>query len=391
MASVYVARLRGAEGFQRAMAIKVLRREFANDRTYQAMFVDEARIAAQLTHPNVVHVYELGRDEGDLYLAMELLLGRSLKDIWAECRARGLRLRGDVVAWLGARVAEALHHAHELSDIDGTPQRLVHRDVNPANVFVTFDGHVKLLDFGLVHGKDRLSKTETGIIKGKVAYMSPEQTLGSVVDRRSDIFSLGATIWELSTDRRLFVGETDVDTLLRIRDAIVDDPTQFIPGYSSLLWLVLRRALARDPVDRYQAASDLARDLDGVARAEGSILQAATMGEILFNLFGAEREREIAWVKEMAQSPQPDSQRMLMPATPSPQARSAPIRSPYLVETAPPILTTRAVAIADSRPEPSTALRGRLRRRALVRAAGIAVIAMITLSLTVVVTLWASH
>lgn len=288
MAVVHKARLYGEAGFEKTVALKILLPRLGSDPTYQKMFLDEARIVARLDHPNLVEVYDLGKDGDDLYMAMELVVGRSLAEIRDVCNAKGVRIRGDLVAWIGARVSEGLHHAHEMKDpATGAPQSLVHRDVNPSNILITFDGQVKLIDFGLVHATDRLSKTSTGIVKGKLAYLSPEQTMGRVVDRRSDLFSLGVTLWELSADRRLFKEEVDEETVRRVRDAIVEDPTTFIPDYPSLLWLVLKRALARDPDERYATAADLARDLDGVARVEGSILQAATLADIMRVLFAS--------------------------------------------------------------------------------------------------------
>ena len=338
MAVVHKATLRGEAGFEKTVALKVMQPHFAGDATYEKMFLDEARIVAQLDHPNLIEVYDLGKDGGDLYMAMELVSGRSLAEIWDACRARGVRLRGDVVAWIGARVAEGLHHAHDLTDrASGTPQNLVHRDVNPSNVLITFDGHVKVIDFGLVHATDRLSKTSTGIVKGKIAYLSPEQTVGRTVDRRSDIFSLGVTLWELSADRRLFKQEVDSETVLLIRDAVVDDPTSFVPDFPSLLWLVLKRALAKEPEDRYLTAADFARDLVGVARVEGSIIQAATLASIMRVLFG----------------------------------RGAAARSPYLVPT-------NATAFV-AQPGPSTQEKTLVRRRRWPRALVLAMLVVLAL------------
>lgn len=306
MANVYAARLRGADGFERIIALKMLKGETSHDQKFVTMFIDEARILARLSHPNIVQIYDLGRANDTIFLAMELLFGQSLADVWDECRAQGVRLRGDVVAWIGARVAEALDYAHDARAFDGSPQNLVHRDVNPSNIFVTYDGHIKLIDFGLVKGDDRASKTEFGVVKGKIAYLSPEQLAGKPADRRTDIFSLGATLWEVSADRRLFKRDTDLETLAAIRDAEVPDPTKLIPEYPSLLWLVLRRSLERLPEHRYATARELARDLDGVARAHGSILQASTIGEIMGTLFADERAQEAEWFKR-ATAPEPPS------------------------------------------------------------------------------------
>ena len=319
MANVYLGRLQGPEGFERIVALKMLKGPSASDPTYLDMLVDEARIHARLSHPGIVQVFELGKHEDTLFLAMELLYGQSLADVWEACHARGVRLRGDVVAWIGARVGEALHYAHEARALDGSEQNLVHRDVNPANVVITYDGHVKLIDFGLVKGKGRRSETEFGVVKGKLAYLSPEQVQGSPIDRRSDVFQLGATLWEISTDRRLFKRETDVETVAAIRDAIVPDPTTIFPEYPSLLWLVLRRALEREPEQRYATAAQLARDLDGVARAQGSILQTGTIAEIMSALFAGEREREAAWFKQAMAAQPPEDLATLRPDGPRPR------------------------------------------------------------------------
>ncbi len=379
MASIYLGSLRGAEGFERPVAIKVLRKDVERDKEYRRMFVDEACISAKLAHPNVVQVFELVREDGQLFMAMELLLGRSLLDVWNECRTRDVRLRPDVVAWIGARIAEGLHHAHELRDGAGALQNLVHRDVNPANVFVTYDGHVKVIDFGLVQATDRLSRTATGIVKGKIAYLSPEQTMAGMIDRRSDIFSLGATLWELSANRRLFRDETDVDTVNAIREARIDDPTRFVPDYPSLLWLVLRRALAKDPGDRYATAADFAKDLDGVARADGSILQAAALAEIMSALFADDRTRELSWVTDLTtREHTKEPGELMMPSRPSASARAlvgaAPPRVPYLISVVtavpaaappmlPPILDERTELLEDRK------------RASMVRFVGIGLVA----------------
>jgi serine/threonine-protein kinase len=359
MATVYLGHLRGPKGFARTVAVKMLRPEYAGDPNFVAMFIDEANLVAKLAHPNIVQVYELGEEEGQLFIAMEMLFGESLAAVWAECLSRNARLRGDLIAWIGARVAEGLHHAHELCDADGTRQNLIHRDVNPANVFITYDGHVKLLDFGLVKAVRKVSQTQMGVVKGKLAYLSPEQITGQTLDRRSDIFSLAATLYELSTNQRLFKRDTDEETINAVRDALVPDPTSAVADYPSLLWLVLRRALAREPNDRYPTAQELARDLDGVARAQGSIIQTATLAEIMGELYGKDRVREISLLR--AGSPQTAPARVAPKPSPSDQqevrivsARERRVRSPYLIPTTtePSIIST-VIAPIDSRKQMS--------------------------------------
>ena len=204
MAEVYVARRVEGPGAGEIVAIKMIREQFARSHEFATMFMDEARIVSRLRHPNIIRYYELGTDTQQLFLAMELLFGQSLWSLWEACRARGVRLRYETIAWIGARAAEGLHHAHELRDESGQALDIVHRDVNATNIFVTYDGEIKVIDFGLAKAANRASKTAAGVIKGKVAYMSPEQAVGAPVDRRTDVFALGTTLWELGCDRRLF-------------------------------------------------------------------------------------------------------------------------------------------------------------------------------------------
>ena len=217
---------------------------------------------------------------------MELLFGQSLWSLWDACRARGVRLRYDMIAWIGARVAEGLHYAHELVDEHGAPLDIVHRDVNATNIFVTYDGEIKVIDFGLAKAANRASKTAAGVIKGKVAYMSPEQAVGAPIDRRTDVFALGTTLWELACDRRLFKHSDDVETLRRVHAAEVPDATRIVDGFPPALWRVLERALARDKEQRYRdgrgvrarSRRDLARD--GHRRERGPAAVAKVMREL---------------------------------------------------------------------------------------------------------------
>ncbi len=270
MAEVHVARRVDRSGSGEVVAIKTIREQFARNKEFVTMFMDEAKIVSRLRHPNIVRYHELGTDDGQLFLAMELLFGQSLWSLWEACRARNVRLRYDTIAWIGARVAEGLHYAHELVDENGQPLDIVHRDVNATNIFVTYDGEVKVIDFGLAKAANRASKTAAGVIKGKVAYMSPEQAVGAPIDRRTDVFALGTTLWELSCDRRLFKRSDDVETLRRVHAADVPDPTRLVDGFPPELWRVLQRSLVRDKDRRYRTAADFARDLDALRRARAS-------------------------------------------------------------------------------------------------------------------------
>jgi serine/threonine-protein kinase len=296
MAIVYLGRSSDAE--HPIVALKVIRPEYARDLQFVAMFLDEAKLVSRLAHPSIVKVYEQASQDGQLFIAMELLFGQSLATVWEASEKRGPRLSPEVVAFIGARVAEGLHHAHELKDDAGVPQEVVHRDINPSNIFITYGGQVKIIDFGLAKAVDRLTSTMAGVVKGKLAYMAPEQVAGPSVDRRTDLFALGTTLWELAVGRRLFKGTTDVETMNNVREAKVPDPRSLLPGLPPPLAAILMRALAKDREARYATAADLAKDLDAYVMAKGRIVNPATLLGIMTNLFPGERDRDASWFED---------------------------------------------------------------------------------------------
>jgi serine/threonine-protein kinase len=306
MATVYVGR-RLDGGPNGTVAIKMIRGEYARSREFLTMFMDEAKIVARLRHPNIVSYHQLGQEEGHAFLVMELLIGQSLWSVWDACRARKVRLRYDMIAWIGARAADGLHHAHEFVDADGHGLDIVHRDVNATNIFVTYDGQIKVIDFGLAKAANRTSRTAAGVVKGKVAYMSPEQAVGAAVDRRTDVFALGTTLWELACDRRLFKHSDDLETLRRVHAAFVPDATRLVDDFPAELWRILRRALQLKREERYSTAAELARDLDAFARGVGAGVEAKTVSDVMSALFGDDRRRQVAWV---ADASGPDARRV---------------------------------------------------------------------------------
>ena len=319
MASIFVGRLAGPGGFERLHALKVIKPAYSEDQDFVNMFLDEARIVAKLNHPNVVQIHELGEEGKQLFIAMELLLGESLWDTWHVARIRrdlskasgktfplgSTSLPPDIVAWIGARIAEGLHHAHELKDARAQPQHVVHRDINPSNVLVTYDGQVKIIDFGLAKALNRISQTGFGILKGKLSYMAPEQAKGAKdLDRRADIFALGATLWELSTDQRLFKKSDAMQTLEAVAKAEIPHPETFVEGYSPALWKIVKKALEKNREDRYPTALEMANELDAFSRSRGRVVTAATIAELMKELFGEEWERAAKWM-EAASSKDP--------------------------------------------------------------------------------------
>jgi eukaryotic-like serine/threonine-protein kinase len=296
MATVYLGRARAPNGRMRIVAVKAIRPELSQDAQFVTMFLDEAKILSRLDHGNIARTLEFGQQGSVHFIAMELLLGRTLLEVWDACITRGLPLRLDMAAWICARVAEGLHYAHELCDADGIWLNIVHRDVNPSNIFLTYDGQVKLFDFGLARAKGKRHKTQSGIVKGKVAYLSPEQLVQIPPDRRCDIFALGTTLWETTTMKRLFKRESDIATAMAIQEAKIPDPRTLVLGYPDALWDIVRKSLAKDRNDRYQRATDLAKDLDQfVGKAASSM--GVLSGKVLDDLFPGDRDKQLGWLK----------------------------------------------------------------------------------------------
>src|SRR5438132_347275 len=229
MAEVFVAKAFGVEGFERLLAIKKILPTMGEDAEFVSMFVDEARIAVQLSHANIVQVLELGKHDERLFIAMEYVSGRDLRQLLDRYRRRGEPLPIPQACAIAARVCEALDYAHRKRDASENPLGIVHRDVSPQNVLVSFDGAVKLIDFGIAKAERRLQETQSGILKGKFSYMSPEQVRGGPVDHRSDVFAAGVLLWELICGRKLFTGDSDLAVLEKVRKGEVPPPAGWGP------------------------------------------------------------------------------------------------------------------------------------------------------------------
>jgi len=293
MAEILLGRVLGPSGFERAVVIKRILAQYAELPTFVSMFLDEARIAARIHHPNVVQVHELGQEGGELYLVMEYLQGESAASVMRRASALGRPIELALCAHIVAEACAGLHAAHELKDADGESMSLVHRDVSPQNLFITYDGSVKVLDFGIAKAKDRISQTEAGTLKGKFEYMSPEQAEGLPIDRRSDVFALGVVLYELSTGRRLFKRGSAVESLRAVREGLVTPPTRLIEGYPKRLEEICLRALAADPQDRYATAADLRRDLALLTRElSGDSLPGENLAALMRLLFATRVEEK---------------------------------------------------------------------------------------------------
>jgi serine/threonine protein kinase len=281
MAEVFRAKAFGVQGFERLLAIKRILPNMAEDDDFISMFVDEARIAVQLSHSNVVQVYELGKFEGQYYIAMEYVLGRDLRQIFDRFRKSEKIFPIPAAAFVASKICDGLDYAHRKCDPRGAPLNLIHRDVSPQNILVSYDGAIRITDFGIAKAEDRSSKTQAGVLKGKFGYMSPEQVRGMEIDRRSDIFALGILLYEMVTGERLFIGESDFSTLEKVRAAEVPPPTTFNADIPEELEKIMLKALARDRDERYEWASDLHDDLQRFLIVENTIYNEKALAAML--------------------------------------------------------------------------------------------------------------
>ncbi|MFL6262631.1 MAG: TonB family protein [Thermoanaerobaculia bacterium] len=267
MAEVWKARMRGVEGFQKTVAIKRILPHMTDNAEFVGMFIDEAKLAAQLTHPNIVHIYDLGKIGRDYYIAMEYVDGKDLRSLLNAARRKGMAVPLGLGLLIAARVASALDYAHRKRDFEDRELGLVHRDVSPQNVLLTAEGDVKLCDFGIAKAVSKVGQTQIGALKGKLQYMSPEQAWGRPVDARSDLFSLGAVLFEMITGERLFTGESEISVLEAVRQGHTRTPRQVNPAIPREVDEIVARALAVDPKDRFQSASEMKQRLEGALTA----------------------------------------------------------------------------------------------------------------------------
>jgi eukaryotic-like serine/threonine-protein kinase len=262
MAELFKAQLIGQLGFEKLVAIKKILPHLAGDQSFVEMFIDEARITAQLDHRNIVSVFELGTDADTPYIAMQYVDGLDVLALLRECARAQIRLPPDLAALIARDVLDALDYAHNAYDVHGRPLSIVHRDISPGNVLLSWRGDVKLTDFGIARAAERRHKTEAGTLKGKYGYMSPEQVSGGDVDARSDLFSVGILLAEMVMARRLFTSTNDLDILLMVRDARLDRLHKYAQEFPVELRVLTVRALQRRPEDRWQSAAQFRDALD---------------------------------------------------------------------------------------------------------------------------------
>jgi serine/threonine protein kinase len=284
MAELFKATLTGDHGFEKLVAIKKILPHLARDRSFVEMFIDEARLTAQLDHRHIVQVFELGTDADTPYIAMQYVDGLDVLALLRECHRTQIRLPPDLAALIVRDVLDALDYAHHALDSAGRPLGIIHRDISPGNVLLSWRGDVKLTDFGIARAVERRHKTEAGTLKGKYGYMSPEQVSGSEIDARSDLFAVGILLAEMVMARRLFTSTNDLDILLMVRDARLDRLHKYASEFPIELRVLVTRALQRRPEDRWQSAAQFRDVLDDwlrrTTRASARQL-AALLGQVI--------------------------------------------------------------------------------------------------------------
>jgi serine/threonine-protein kinase len=257
MAEVFVAESAGIEGFRKQVAIKRVLPQLSRNNQFIEMFLDEARLCARLAHSNVVSVFDIGVGDNTYFIVMEYVDGADLKQVIEYQKKSGRPMPVEAACFIATKICQGLAYAHDLRDQEGEPLEIVHRDVTPANVLITRNGEVKIVDFGLAKASSQLAESDAGVIKGKFGYLAPETVMELPVDRRVDVFAAGIILWEMLSGRRLFLGDTDYQTVKLVRDAQIPS----LPNVPPQLEEILRTALARDRDLRYQTARDFGRDL----------------------------------------------------------------------------------------------------------------------------------
>ncbi len=302
MATVYLARIIGVGGFQRFVAVKRLHPHLASEQEFVGMFFDEARLAASIHHPNVVPILEVGTSDRGYYLVMEYIEG----DTMARLLARATSLHEKVPAPIAIRIVvdtlAGLHASHELRDEQEQLLGLVHRDVSPQNILVGIDGTSRITDFGVARATSRLSTTRTGQLKGKLAYMAPEQARGGAIDRRADLFAVGTVLWEALADRRLFKGDAEAETLNRVLFEPIPRLRALVPDTPALIEATVMKALERDPEKRHASAVEFADQLERAARATHRLASVREVAQYVQNAIGQDisqqREAVRLWLAQ---------------------------------------------------------------------------------------------
>jgi serine/threonine protein kinase len=291
MAEVFRAESAGLEGFKKLVAIKRVLPHLSEKKQFIGMFLDEARVGAHLSHSNCVQVFDIGVGDNTYFIVMEFVDGSDLKGVIEHRKTIGHPVPVEEATLITVRICEGLAYAHELTDARGQSLHIVHRDMSPPNVLLTRHGEVKIVDFGLAKANSQLEKSEPGIIKGKFSYLSPEAAQGLPVDARTDVFAVGIILWEMLAGRRLFLGESDLETVRLVQRAEIPSLRQINPKVPAELEKVLAKGLAGDPAKRYQTAREFGRDLNQILFHLGRAVSSFDVAQLVLPIW-RERQRK---------------------------------------------------------------------------------------------------
>ena len=292
MAEVFKAKSYGVEGFEKIIAIKRILPAMGEDKDFIKMFIDEAKIAGQLSHASICQIFELGKIKGSHFIAMEFIWGKDLLQIQNRMRKLDQVMPVPMACYIVSKVCEGLDYAHRKKDALGRPLEIIHRDCSPQNVLVSYEGEVKIIDFGIARAASRSSRTNAGVLKGKFGYMSPEQVRGLPLDNRSDLFAVGTVFYESLTGERLFQGESDFSTLERVRNADVRPPSQLNQNIPAEVERIVMRALARDPKQRYESGGEMHAELQAFLTRQDTPFTGKTLADWLKGAFQQDLVRE---------------------------------------------------------------------------------------------------
>ena len=300
MAEVFVAESAGIEGFRKQVAIKRVLPQLSKKEQFIAMFLDEARLSAHLSHSNVVSVFDIGVGDGTYFIVMEYVDGADLKAVMDYTKKIGRTAPVEAAVYVATRICQGLAYAHDLK-IDGKPLAIIHRDITPATVLITRYGEVKIVDFGLAKASSQLAASDAGVIKGKFGYLAPETVMEKPVDQRVDVFAVGIILWEMLAGRRLFQGDTDFQTVRMVRDAVIPPLPPLNRDVPPELDVIVRHALARDPESRYGTAHELGRDLTRFLFRYGLPVSDDDVAELVKSAMGGGSAAPVDGAKKIAE------------------------------------------------------------------------------------------
>ena len=262
MAQLYKAKITGVQGFEKLIAIKTILPHLASEKELITSFIDEAKLAALLHHQNIVQIYDFGPMEDSYFIAMEYLFGKDLRHIFSKSQEKGMPFSNELALYVISRICSGLDYAHNLKDYQGKSLNIIHRDISPQNIFVTYEGDVKIVDFGIAKAASQSTITQFGMIKGKISYMSPEQASGQSIDHRSDLFSTGILLYEMVTHKRMFIGADTLQILAKVSKAEFEPPEVAHSGLPPKIYQIINRSLTKDRDQRYQSCGEMLADIE---------------------------------------------------------------------------------------------------------------------------------